>query len=60
MKKQHQAPYKNLSKQKKKKRILNKELNRERSTWTSENQCSCGQPLNNPTSDCYSHMTKGY
>lgn len=58
MKIQHQAPYKNMKKQKKRKRLANK--NRQKSTWTGESQCSCGQPLNNPTPDCYSHMTKGY
>ena len=54
------APHKNLKRQQKKKRFLNKELNRERSTWANEGQCSCGQPLSKPTPDCYSHMTKGY
>ena len=54
-----EQPYSN-SKRKKKKRILNKELNRERLTWVDKGQCSCGQPLSNPTPDCYSHMTKGY
>jgi hypothetical protein len=55
-----EQPHRNLRQQKKKKRFLNKQLNRERPTCTNEGQCSCGQPLSNPTPDCYSHMTQGY